>query len=110
VAALGVVLLSAGLLAACSSSAPAAPPAACQKVSATLSDGPDPDADPIGHAQAQVLPLRAIHTSDQDLQSAIDDLSKAYQSFVTDNGDAAAKKGVTTAEQHVDAFCPGATS
>ena len=109
-AALGVLALSAGLLAACSSSATASPPAACQKVSATLSDGPDADADPVGHALAQVAPLREIHTSDQDLQTAIDQLSSAYQTFVTDNGDTAAKKGVTTAEQHVDALCPGATS
>ena len=46
----------------------------CQQVSAVLSDGPDPGADPVGYAFAQVLPLRELHTSDSSLQTAIDDL------------------------------------
>ncbi len=34
----------------------------CKQVEAVLSDGPDPEADPVGYAQAQILPLREIHT------------------------------------------------
>ena len=108
--AIGAVALGAGLLGACGSSATAAAPPACQKVSAALSDGPDPDADPVGYAQAQILPLRQIHTSDHTLQMAIDRLSTAYQAFVTAGGDRGAKKGVTAAASAVDAICPGATS
>ena len=60
---------TATLLTACGSSGPAqssaAVKSACQQVSAVLSDGPDPDADPVGYAEAQIQPLHQIHTSDQ---------------------------------------------
>ena len=41
-----------------------------------LSNGPDPDADPVGYAQAQILPLREIDTSDANLHQAIDALGR----------------------------------
>ena len=40
---------------------------ACEQVGDVLADGPDPDADPVGHAEAQILPLRQIHIPDATL-------------------------------------------
>ena len=75
------LVLCAGLLAACGSSQSphSALPSTCQQVGAVLSDGPDSGVDPIGYAQAQVLPLHQVHTSDTSLRSAIDNLASAYQ-------------------------------
>jgi hypothetical protein len=82
----------------------------CQVVAATLSDGPDPDADPVGYALAQVLPLRQITTSDEPLKKSIDRLSSAYETFYKDNGTKAAKKIVATAAKSLNTYCPGAVS
>jgi hypothetical protein len=84
--------------------------AACQQVVAVLSDGPDPGADPVGYALAQIKPLRAIQTSDASLRSAISGLASAYQRFYDDGGSKAATASVTAAGNRVDKFCPGATS
>ena len=46
-----------------------------------LADGPDPDADPVGYAQAQVLPLRQLKISDTTLQKAVQKLATAYQAY-----------------------------
>jgi len=111
---LGTLALSAGLLAACGSSPshPTASPAAksaCQQVSAALADGPDPDADPVGYALAQVRPLGALKvSSDVTLQQAIDRLASAYQTFYDDNGTKAAEQTVNTASKTVNDLCPGA--
>jgi len=106
--------LCAGLLSACGSSGPPqsspAVKGTCEQVSAVLSDGPDPGADPVGYAQAQVLPLRQIHTSDTNLKGAIDDLASAYEQFSRTNGTKATKRAVTLASDKVDAICPGAAS
>jgi hypothetical protein len=103
-----------GLLSACGSpgapGATAAVTSVCQQVSAVLSDGPDPGADPVGYAEAQVLPLRQIRTSDTALKAAIDDLASAYQAFFRSNGAKAAKGAVSKASNRVDAICPAATS
>src|SRR5271170_3553540 len=80
------------LLAACASPAPASRPVAatalatevhvaCSQVSAVLSDGPDPAADPVGYAEAQVLPLGQIRTPDPQLRAAITGLAGAYRAF-----------------------------
>jgi uncharacterized heparinase superfamily protein len=113
------------LLSACSSpahsSAPtaAAPTAAaataiastCERVGAVLSDGPDPDADPVGYAEAQVLPLRQIHASDQALRSAISRLADAYRAFYASDGKSSqAKQAVAAAITKINSFCPGAAS
>jgi len=73
-----------------------------------LSDGPDPGADPVGYAEAQVLPLRDIHTSDKALGTAIGDLASAYEQLFTTNGATAAKHAVSEASDKVNAICPGA--
>jgi uncharacterized heparinase superfamily protein len=91
--------------------ATAAPRRTCADISAVLSDGPDPSADPVGYAEAQILPLRQIRTSDHTLAHAITALSAAYRNFFDSNGkSAAAKAAVAAAAKRVDSFCPGATS
>ena len=76
-----------------------------------LSDGPDPDADPVGYAEAQILPLGQIRTADAPLRAAIGRLARAYQEFFASNGTSgAAKLAVATASKQVNAFCPGAAS
>lgn len=113
----GAGLLSAGLLSACGSSGGSSPAAssavksACQEVGAVLSDGPTPKADPAGYAEAQVLPLQKIHTSDKALQKAIDDLTTAYQRFYDTNGAGTTlTRAVSSASHRVDAICPGAAT
>ena len=110
------------LLGACSSPASASRPASgatssaavsatCNQVSAVLSDGPDPGADPVGYAEAQVLPLSQIRTTDPQLRAAIGGLSSAYQAFYASNGNSSsAKLAVAAAGKRIDSFCPGATS
>jgi hypothetical protein len=108
----------AALLGACTSQAPAAKPvsaaavhATCTKVSAVLSDGPDPDADPVGYAEAQILPLGQIRTSDAQLGAAIGKLASAYRTFFDSNGSSgAAKLAVASASKRINSFCPGAAS
>jgi hypothetical protein len=111
--AVGLLLL--GTLSACASAGPSATAGAavrqtCQAVSAALSDGPDPSTDPVGYAEAQILPLRRIDTSDRPLQAAIDALAAAYQKVFDTNGSTAATAAVRRASHQVDTICPGATS
>jgi hypothetical protein len=87
-----------------------APAASCQAVSAALANGPNPDVDPVGYAEAQVLSLRDITTPDTGLHTAILQLSSAYESFYRDNGATSSKNLVDSAEKNVDRYCPGATS
>jgi hypothetical protein len=107
VSALGVTVGAVGTASA--SNSPAVQ-AACKQVSAVLSDGPDPDADPVGYAEAQILPLHQIKTSDKALKSAIDNLATTYQHFYKVDGKGAVKKAVTKASAKVNAICPGAAS
>jgi hypothetical protein len=92
------------------SSSAAATSATCLKVSAALSDGPDPSADPVGYAQAQILPLREITTANAPLQHAITGLSNAYKTFYDDGGGASAASLVRHSSHVIDDYCPGATS
>jgi hypothetical protein len=84
--------------------------ATCLRVSAALFDGPDPNADSVGYAEAQILPLRQISITDTPLQHAITSLSNAYRTFYRDGGTAPAKTLVRDASKAVDRYCPGATS
>ena len=116
----GLALLGlSAMLGACGSGAPAADPAVspavvhatCTQVSAVLSDGPDPTADPVGYAEAQVLPLRQIRTTDAQLKSAIGKLDSAYRAYFASNGgSSSAKLAVAAASKRIDSFCPGATA
>jgi hypothetical protein len=108
-----VTILAAG----CSSgggsaaSAAAATKKACGQVAAVLSDGPDPDADPAGYAEAQILPLRQIRAPGHDLTSAISALDAAYRQVFASNGkNSAATAAVAAASKKVNAICPGAAS
>jgi hypothetical protein len=104
------------LLGACGSSSKPAPSSAqvkkqtCKQVEAALSDGPDPEADPVGHAQAQILPLREIHTPDGPLHQAIDTLAAAYQTFSSTHGASQAKRAVGAASKTIEHLCPGIES
>jgi hypothetical protein len=85
--------------------------ATCAQVSAVLSDGPDPGDDPVGYAEAQVIPLGQIRTADLPLRAAIARLARAYRAFFASNGTSgAARLAVASASKQVDSFCPGAAS
>ena len=103
--------------AASSSSSPSASSSAtaiaatCEQVSSVLSDGPDPDADPVGFAEAHILLLRQISTPDQSLRGALSQLAEANQSFVASNGKSVnAKEAVAVADKKINSVCPGAAS
>ncbi len=85
--------------------------ATCSQVSAVLSDGPDPTADPVGYAEAQVLPLQQIRTPDTQLKAAINRLASAYRAFFDSGGSSStAKLAVAAASKRIDSFCPGAAA
>lgn len=111
--AVGVALALMVLLAACGSSSKPALSSAqvekegCKQVEAVLSDGPEPEADPVGYAQAQILPLRQIHTSDVKLAGAITGLASAYQGFSSSNGSGSTKSAVSAATSTIKTLCPG---
>jgi len=101
-------------LAACSSSGASTATATkktCQQVGAILADGPDPAADPAGHAEAQILPLHQIRTSNARLRTAIGQLDTAYQQLFASNGaSSSAIQAVADATKKINAICPGAAS
>jgi hypothetical protein len=83
----------------------------CQQVSAVLSDGPDPGADPVGYAEAQILPLRQIGSANPALRAAISQLADAYQGFFASDGKSnRAKDAVAVASKTLNSICPGAAS
>lgn len=81
---------------------------ACREVAAILTDGPDPGADPVGYAEAQVIPLKGVHTSDSQLRRSITALSAAYERFYDSDGSATARQALNQAVRRIDATCPGA--
>ena len=101
----------------CGSSAESAPAppsvvaqisATCSRAADVLSDGPDPTADPVGYALAQVLPLRQIKTSDRALMRDIDAVASAYETVYKTNGEKGTEKAVEKAGKELDTICPGA--
>jgi hypothetical protein len=82
----------------------------CTSVADVLSDGPDSDADPVGYAQAQVLPLRQLSISDTSLHHAVLTLASAYEAYSTSSSStrAASAAAVTKAENEVNKICPQA--
>jgi hypothetical protein len=111
-AAATTLLLLLALLAGCgSSSRPTLSNAqvkqeGCKQVEAVLSDGPEPEADPVGYAQAQILPLRQIHTTDVKLARAITGLASAYRQFSSSDGSSSAKGAVNAATSTIKTLCP----
>jgi hypothetical protein len=83
----------------------------CAAVAAVLANGPDESEDPVGYAEAQILPLRAVLIQgDATLEQSVVGLSNAYKQFNATGGSAAAQSAVKAAATKVDAVCPGATS
>jgi len=79
----------------------------CTSVGDVLSDGPDPGADPVGYAEAQVLPLRQLKITASKLHDAVERLASAYQTYSSSNGHAGSAQ-VAKAEKVLNAICPGA--
>jgi hypothetical protein len=85
----------------------------CTAVAGVLSDGPDPSADPVGYAEAQILPLRQLELTDKPLHQAVQSLASAYQEYYsagTGKANTAAAVRVSKAEAAVNAICPGAAN
>jgi hypothetical protein len=116
----GAALATTMLVSACGSTAhtaasghaPSASSAAqqtCLQVDAVLSDGPDPGADPLGYAQAQILPLEQIHATDPSLGTAIGTLAAAYQTYYAAHGTGSTVTStLNTAINRINSLCPGA--
>jgi hypothetical protein len=117
--ALASVAVAVPLWVACGTSSPSgaavrsahAPTAVCNKILAVLSDGPDPDADPVGYALSQILPLGQIHTTDHSVSTTLQSLIKADKALVKSKGsDKAAKTGIKKADKSLNKACPGVAS
>ncbi len=99
------------LVAACGSGSgrpsAAAVSASCTQVSAMLSDGPDPGSDPVGYAEAQIKPLRALPIPDAGLRGTVDRLADAYAAvFASNDASATAKSRLATAIAALNRTCP----
>jgi len=114
--ALASVIVAAPLWSACSTGvggahAAAAPASLCQTLNGIFSDGPDPDADPVGYALSQIKGLQAIHTADHAVSSAVRTLVAADQALVSSNGsDHAATSTIKKADARINTSCPGVAS
>jgi hypothetical protein len=84
--------------------------AACTVVTGALADGPDPSVDPTGYAEAQVLPLREVTTSNVELHSALLALSNAYEQLFKVGDTKSAERAVAAATAEVETFCPDVAS
>jgi hypothetical protein len=83
----------------------------CTAISDVLSDGPDPDADPVGYAQAQVLQLRGLHLYEVPVRKLVSSLASAYQAESSAPGgtpSSAVKAQVAKAEAAMNDVCPQA--
>jgi hypothetical protein len=82
----------------------------CTAIGDVLSDGPDPSADPVGYAEAQVIPLRQLKIADPALSRLVDALAAAYERYASSTpGTAGADaRSVAAAEKAVNSVCPGA--
>jgi hypothetical protein len=91
-------------------SATAATQHACTNVTNVLANGPDPDADSVGYAEAQVLPLSKLSISNSSLHKAIDRLDTAYREFSSNDGADSATYAVkvSAAEKALNKICPNA--
>jgi hypothetical protein len=103
------LFLAAVVLSSCGTSSPskssAAITSACTHVTNALADGPDPDSDPIGYAEAQIIPLGRIVVSDHTLQRAIAKLDDAYKKVFQTNAAAGTSNAAKEALRTVDRLC-----
>jgi hypothetical protein len=87
------------------------PTSLCQQIGGVLSDGPDSDADPVGAALSQILPLQGIHSSDTSVIYTVSNLASADQAFYHSNGtDKTASTAIEKAEAALNKACPGVAS
>lgn len=120
-AVLALAAATAATASACGSSHPAAPKASasssaaalsqdCTAVTDVLANGPDPDSDSAGYAEAQILPLKQITFGDSAVRAAVDRLDTAFGSYTDAPASARTQAGakVTSAEDALNALCPGA--
>jgi hypothetical protein len=106
------------LLAACGSSSSGAAassqpvPAADVRiqVAGVLGNGPDPDFDPVGYAEAQFGPPAAVKAGKPGLQTALRRLSAPYQQEFTHGVSKQTKSAVKAGQRAVNSVCPGAAS
>jgi hypothetical protein len=86
-----------------------APVALCNELNAVLSDGPDPDDDPVGYALSQILPLQQqVHGSDTAVMTTVNQLIAADQALYNSSG--ADKSAAATIKKDYTALnkaCPG---
>jgi hypothetical protein len=85
----------------------------CLALTDVLANGPDSTADSVGYAQAQILPLKQLKLDESAVQSAVSRLDAAFTAFVGAKDSSAQTQAavqVTSAENAVNALCPGATS
>jgi hypothetical protein len=81
----------------------------CQQVSTVLTNGPDPGTDPVGYAEAQILPLRQVRAADAALGQAVVGLADAYSSYSAADGTSkTATATLTAAIKQINSLCPGA--
>ncbi len=86
-----------------------APVALCNELNAVLSDGPDPDADPVGYALSQILPLQQqVHSSDTTVMATVDQLIGADQALYNSSGsDKSAAATIQKDYKAINKACPG---
>lgn len=105
---LGLAACGSGASAGSSGGAALAPAALCQRLDAVFSDGPDPDADPVGYALSQILPLGALQSSDHRVTATVQQLVAADRDLVqSDGSDKAAEAQIKTSDHTIDQACPG---
>lgn len=109
-ACLAFALSACGNSSSASSSPPTVKQQGCTAVSDVLSDGPDPDADPVGYAEAQILPLEHLKLADSNLSGTVRQLAQAYKDFSATNGakGTATANKVSATEKALNAICPNA--
>jgi hypothetical protein len=85
-----------------------APSSLCSSLNAILSDGPDPDADPVGYALSQILPLGELHSSDSAAIGVVHQLISADRALVKSGGsNRSASKTIKAADESINEACPG---
>ncbi len=120
--ALGALALAVPLWSACNSDGggnggghgsaiPKAPSTVCAQLLAVFSDGPDPDADPVGYALSQIKPLGEVRSSAHSAQptlTTIRTLIAADKALVGSKGsDHSATVTIKKADDRVNDACPG---
>lgn len=112
-AVLAIAVSAATTVSACGSSSSASKGGSsvqqsCTAIGDTLANGPDPSADPVGYAEAQILGLQKLKITDGALNKAVQNLDAAYQAFSSANGTGPSAVQVTAAQNALNAICPGA--